>query len=192
MGLGLGLGYLQTGPFLDHLAVIIKKVKAKNEFNILISGQICTPAMFSSCERPFATGIVTSPSYPDNYPSNLRKTETIQVEQGLILLLQFTAFNIESPSPSGSNRCSGCRCNYLTIRDGDGTILMDKSCGNTDNGDITMGGQNIGFSLPPNITSRSNVVNFIFTTTIESSNTTRRGWSVTWSAVPPGFCLQHV
>ena len=43
MGLGLGLGYLQTGPFLDHLAVIInhnvifKKKSAAVDFESLLS-----------------------------------------------------------------------------------------------------------------------------------------------------------
>ena len=143
-------------------------------------------------EISFATGVVTSPNYPDNYPNNFHKTETIQVEQGLILSLKFTDFNIEPPPPTDSNWCSDCQCNYLTITDGDGTILMGKTCGTTENGDITTWGQNIGLSLPPNITSRSNIVKLIFTTAMESSNTTKRGWSVTWSAVPPGFCLQHV
>ena len=146
----------------------------------------------SSCERLFATGIVTSPNYPDNHPNNFRKTETIQVEQGLILSLKFTTFNIEIPSPHDSNWCSGCDCNYLTITEGDGTIIMGKMCGSTENGDIEISGQNWGFSLPPNITSRSNVVKLIFTTTMWSSNTTKRGWSLSWSAVAPGECQKNV
>ena len=149
---------------------------------------------FSCCERLFATGIVTSPNYPENYPNNFRKTETIQVEQGLILSLQFTAFNIEIPTIHDTihDTCYGCGCNYLTITEGDGTIIVGKMCGSTENGDVEMGGQNLGFSLPPNITSRSNVVKLIFTTTIWSSNTTKRGWSVSWSAVAPGECQHHV
>ena len=111
-----------------------------------------------------ATGEVTSPNYPNNYPDNLEKTDTIQVEQGLILSLQFTAFDIES--------CSNCGCDHLTIMDGDGTTLMEKSCGN---------------SLPADIRSTSNVVNLVFVT---SGANTRSGWSVSWSAVTPGECQQ--
>ena len=41
-----------------------------------------------------ATGVVTSPNYPGNYPNSLEKAETIKVEEGLIISLQFTAFDI--------------------------------------------------------------------------------------------------
>ena len=107
-----------------------------------------------------ATGVVTSPNYPDNYPNNLEKTETIQVEEGLIISLQFTAFDIESDSP--------CPYDHLTITDGDGTPLMEKTCGST---------------LPSNITSVTNVVNALFRA---NANVTESGWSVSWSAVTPG------
>ena len=107
-----------------------------------------------------ATGEVTSPNYPDNYPNNLEKTDTIQVEQGLILSLQFTAFDVESHST--------CDYDHLTITDGDGTTLMEKSCGST---------------LPANITSTSNIVKLVF---ITNWRTTRAGWSVKWSAVTSG------
>ena len=114
---------------------------------------------------------MTSPNYPGNYPSNLEKTEMIQVEQGLILSLQFTAFNIEYYSDEW---CPGCSCDHLTITDGDGTTLMEKNCGN---------------SLPAAIRSTSNVVNLVFRT---DSSVTFSGWSVSWSAVTPGECQQHV
>ena len=113
-----------------------------------------------------ATGNVTSPNYPDNYPNNLEKIETIQVEQGLILSLQFTAFDIEADST--------CDYDHLTITDGDGTTLMEKSCGTT---------------LPADITSTSNIVKLVFST---DGSQTRPGWSVSWSAVTPGECQQHV
>ena len=112
------------------------------------------------------TGEVTSPNYPNNYPNFLEKTETIQVEQGLILLLQFTAFNIESHST--------CSYDHLTITDGDGTTLMEKSCGTT---------------IPDDITSTSNIVKLVFST---DSGYTMPGWSVSWSAVTPGECQQYV
>ena len=115
---------------------------------------------WTQIERLFATGVSTSPNYPGNYPSNLEKTETILVEQGLILSLQFTAFDIESDST--------CRYDHLTITDGDGTTLMEKSCGST---------------LPAAITSTSNMVNLVFNT---DSITTKTGWSLSWSTVTPG------
>ena len=108
-----------------------------------------------------ATGNVSSPNYPDNYPNSVRKTETIQVEQGLILSLQFTAFDIEADSTCGDD--------HLTITDGDGTILMKKSCGS---------------SMPAEIRSRSNIVNVVFHT---DRSGTRSGWSLSWRVwSPPG------
>merc|ERR1719500_732127 len=109
-------------------------------------------------------GEVTSPNYPNNYPNGLLKTETIQVEEGLILSLQFTAFDIESHST--------CAYDHLTITDGDGTTLMEKSCGS---------------SLPATITSRTNSVTLIFTTDDSYAKT---GWSVNWTAVTPGLVSQ--
>ena len=110
-----------------------------------------------------ATGVVTSPNYPDNYPNNLEETETIEVEQGLVLSLQFTAFDIEYSS-------SDCDYDHLTIMDGDGTNLMEKNCGTT---------------LPADITSTSNMVKLVLST---DHTGTRTGYSVSWIAVTPGEC----
>ena len=115
------------------------------------------------------TGEVTSPNYPDNYPDNLEKIETIQVEEGLILSLQFTAIDIQLDS----TLCPDCSCDHLTITDGDGTTLMEKSC---------------GITLPSDITSTSNIVKLVFRT---DSGVTWSGWSISWSAVTPGEC-QHL
>ena len=62
---------------------------------------------------------------------------------------------------------------YLSITDGDGTILM---------------GRTKGYSLPANITSRTNVVKLLFTTSPEHP---RSGWSVNWTAVTPGKSKKH-
>ena len=116
------------------------------------------------------------------------------MEQGLILLLQFNAFDIEQPdfefdydtyeydfdSPT-------CRNDHLTITDGDGTTLMEKSCGGSsfdyhyeyDYG-VAIGGESIGFSLPPAIRSRTNTINLVF---ITDGVDTSSGWSVSWRAV---------
>ena len=106
--------------------------------------------------KHLATGIVTSPDYPANYPSGLAKPTTIQVEPGRVIRLQFTAFHTAN-------------CNdHLAIMDGDGTTLMEKAC---------------GASLPTNITSASNTINMLFKT--DGSGSTE-GWSVSWVAVTPG------
>ena len=78
------------------------------------------------------------------------------------LMLQFTAFNIQSHS--------SCAFDYLNVTDGDGTTLLGKACGST---------------LPANITSFSNVINLFFKTNADG---TASGWSVSWSAVTPGVC----
>ena len=71
--------------------------------------------------------------------------------------MNFTAFNIES--------CGNCVCDYLTIKDGDGTTLMGKNC---------------GASIPTEILSRTNKVEIYFET---NGGGTRTGWSVRWNAV---------
>ena len=130
------------------------------------------------------TGFVTSPNYPNNYPDNLERIETIQVEQGLLVSLQFTAFEISYRS--GFNICID---DHLSITDGDGTTLMEKSCGSSSEGNVQIGGQYISSSLPEAITSRSNVVNLRFNT---DSSYTRSGWRVSWVALTPGECPQDV
>merc|ERR1712016_110029 len=91
----------------------------------------------------------------------------LEVEQGLILSLEFSAFNIHSAS-SGS-------CNdHLTITDGDGTTLMEKRCGST---------------LPAAITSISNMIRIYFSTDGSGTST---GWNVSWTAVTAGECQHNV
>ena len=107
------------------------------------------------------------------------------MEQGLILSLQFTAFDIEAEYDyvgydyetyeyiydyDSINYCY----DHLTIIDNDGTTLMEKSCGNT---------------FPADITSTSNIVKLVFKT---DNAGTRSGWSVSWSAVIPGESQQYI
>ena len=100
------------------------------------------------------------------------------MEQGLVLSLQFTAFDIEADST--------CDYDHLTITDGDGTTLMEKSCGSTllPPYGVLVGNNVIGTSLPANIISKSNVVRLLFIT--DQVDKGRSGWSVSWSAVTPG------
>jgi len=105
-------------------------------------------------------GVVTSPNHPSGYPPNLQKTETLKVEQGLLLSLHFTVFALDLGD-------------YLSITDGDGTALMERTS---------------GYSKPANITSKTNVVKLLFTTNEEHPRT---GWSVTWSAVTPGSLCSY-
>ena len=123
--------------------------------------------LFSSS---FFPGVATSPNYPDNYPNNVQKTETIQVEQGLILSLRFTAFDIQSHST--------CAYDNLTITDWDGTTLMNNSCGYS-----YLDPSSSWYFPLPIITTRSNRVEIFFHT---DGSISAPGWSLSWSAVTPG------
>ena len=79
---------------------------------------------------------MTSPRHPDVYPSNLQKTQTIKVKEGLVVFLSFTVFALDGGD-------------YLSITDGDGTTLMARKS---------------GYSRPADITSRTNIVKLLFTT----------------------------
>ena len=76
--------------------------------------------------------------------------------------MQFTAFDV------GYDWDSTCRYEYLTIKNGDGTTLMEKTCGS---------------SLPAAVTSTSNIVEIYFHT---DSGVYKSGWRLTWRAVTPG------
>ena len=112
-----------------------------------------------------AEGVLSSPNYPGKYPNNHKKTNTIQGGPGTVLVLEFTAFDVESHA--------SCRFDYLKIRDGDGTTLMGKTCGS---------------SLPAKIISNTNVVKLDFKTNAKGKGT---GWSVSWREVTPGVYEQH-
>ena len=107
-----------------------------------------------------AEGVLSSPNYPGKYPNNHKKTKTIQGGPGTVLVVEFTAFDVESHA--------SCRVDYLKIRDGDGTTLMGKTCGS---------------SLPAKIISNTNVVKLEFKTNAKGQKT---GWRVIWHDVTPG------
>ena len=117
------------------------------------------------CKLVVGAGGFSSPGYPGKYPDNLEKPDAVQVKQGLILELQFTAFEIE------------CKYDHLTITDADGTTLMEKSCGSI---------------MPANITSTTNIINVLFSSTSvqlylgDRRNDVTTGWKVNWRAVEPG------
>ena len=75
--------------------------------------------------------------------------------------MQFTAFDVESHST--------CSYDHVTIKNGDGTTLMEKTCGS---------------SLPAALTSTSNTVEIYFHS--DGSGSTESGWRLTWRAVTPG------
>ena len=85
----------------------------------------------------------------------------------MILSLRFTAFDIRKNSWD-----STCSYDHLTILDGDGTTLMEKSCGS---------------SLPAAITSKTNIVKLVFRTDDGNYDDGFTGWSVEWTAMTPGL-----
>ena len=117
-----------------------------------------------------ATGVVTSTNHPDNYPNNLDKTQTIVVESGKILRLEFTSFAVTGDP-------FACESDFVKITDGDGTTLMDNSCGYSDQPSSSW------YFLSPIITTRSNRVEIFFHT---DGSYAWNGWSFSWSAVTPG------
>ena len=127
-----------------------------------------------------ATGVVTSPNYPADYPENLDKTDILEVENGKILRLEFTQFAVWT-----CGNITTCPCDFVKITDGDDrTTLMNNSCGysSRDPSDSL-------YFLPPIIVTRSNRVEIFFHTDSSGTNT---GWSLSWSAVTPGEGSPHV
>ena len=108
----------------------------------------------------FVKGVVSSANYPGSYPNNVRKLDIIEVEEGLVVAIEFTAFDVEFHST--------CSYDHVTIKNGDGTTLMEKTCGG---------------SLPAAVSSTSNRVEIYFYTDGTGSNS---GWRLTWRAVTPG------
>merc|ERR1719458_1028353 len=106
----------------------------------------------------------------------------------MIISLQFTAFDIEAENEYDDeydyDYSSNIGClDHLTITNGDGTTLMEKSCGSASYDNIEIGGQSIGSTLPTIITSKSNIVKLHFSTDDGSNIGGNSGWKISWSAV---------
>ena len=89
--------------------------------------------------------------------------DIIEVEEGLVVAMQFTAFNVESCVSSY------CACDHVTIKNSGESTLMEKTCGS---------------SLPTAVTSTSNIVEVFFHT--DNYDDSNSGWRLTWRAVTPG------
>ena len=76
-----------------------------------------------------------------------------------MVTLQFIAFDTEK------------KYDYVTITDGDGTSLLGKTSGNT---------------LPPNLVSKTNVVDIKFRT---DHSKQLGGWKINWIAQPAGMSV---
>ena len=83
---------------------------------------------FGECGGSFKTpnGILTSPSYPENYPPDADCVYTITQLNGTVIVLNFHDMDLP-------DRITSCGYkNYLEIRDGptENSPLIDKICGN--------------------------------------------------------------
>jgi len=105
-------------------------------------------------EKLDKSGSLTSRNFPSNYPNNLDTVEDISVAAGERIKLQFIDFKIEDHS--------SCAYDYLMVKDDDGTVLLDKTCGST---------------LPKDVTSRTNTVIVIFHSDGSVSDS---GWRIDW------------
>ena len=95
------------------------------------------------------------------------------MESGKILRMEFTQFAVYV-----SGTVDNCTGDHVKITDGDGTTLMDNSCGYS-----SVEASSSFFFLPPNITTTTNTVNIFFKT---DGSDAQPGWSLSWSAVTPG------
>ena len=73
--------------------------------------------------------VIMSLNHPSNYPDNQDKEYPISVDDGFVIGLWFTEFKIEEHS--------SCGYDWVQVVDGDGTVLLDKSCGETKPARIT-------------------------------------------------------
>ena len=147
---------------------------------------------FLLCSYFYSTGDVQSENHPGDYPINIDKEYKIQVKAGQTLSLTFDAFDIEYyDSYDGGN----CYYDHLTIKDGDETLLMAKSCGGpsakygSSNPTYAIGGKEVD-SLPALTTaiiSNTNVVNLHFVT---DNSVEYKGWKISFTAI--GECQQYV
>ena len=126
-------------------------------------------------ERFLVTGVVSSPNFPNPPPNNLDKEYTIEVEQELVLRLEFDSFYLayDWGFIDFTFTTKGYLCDnrsQLTIIDGDGTTFLEKFCGGR---------------LPVTILSKSNKVTLLFHTPEEVD--VNDEWRIEWIAEKPSL-----
>jgi len=102
--------------------------------------------------------VVTSPNYPSKYGNNVEKTTRIGVGKGNKVGVEITDMEIEYHAT--------CDFDYLMIKDGDGSILLEKTCGtNVPSHDILSNTEDV------------------YVTFVSDSMNTRRGFQLRWTEV---------
>ena len=104
-------------------------------------------------------GTLQSPGYPSNYPDNEDKTSTITVAKGKAIRVTFSRVAIESHR--------SCNYDYVMARDGDGSVLLSKTCGS-------------GRPPPAPFTSKTNNIQIIFHS---DSSVNKGGFELSWKEV---------
>ena len=106
-------------------------------------------------------GVLTSPNYPEDYPSSHDSEQEIRVATGSTIKFRFTDFNTER------------RYDYVEITDGDGTNLVPAPGGRES------GNRALDWTAGPEYTvSKTNRVLVRFHT---DGDTQRYGWRLEWT-----------
>ena len=106
-------------------------------------------------ETTVTSGEMTSPNFPNDYPSKIHQRKTIQVAKGKIIHIHFTDFEVEHPE----------QFDYVEITDGDGSRLGRFSADQNNDPHL-------------NVTSNTETVHVLFHT---DTNTAKKGWRLEWS-----------
>jgi len=100
------------------------------------------------------SGVIASENYPDNYPNNFNRNYTINAEDTVVIT--FLDFELED-NPD-------CSWDWVMIIDGDGSILLPKTCGS---------------DIPSPIRSHTNTAVIVFHS---DRSETFKGFNITWES----------
>ena len=111
--------------------------------------------------------IVTSPGYPEQYADNLDTDQVVTVSPGNKISMELKFMSIEKHDT--------CRYDYIMVLDEDGTILLDKTCGELSK-PITI----LSTTTPKKIISSTNNVTVKFHT---DHSVTDKGFVIVWEEI---------
>ena len=112
-------------------------------------------------EENETNGVLTSPNFGDGltYPNNLDSKQTIQVDEGKVIKIHFTHWDVE--------HC----CDYVTITEGDGSTLADIRPKTPDFG--------LG-DIAEEFVSKTDTLHVLFHTDTDPRPPTLAGWRLVW------------